>query len=198
MQPLVLGSSSQYRRELLERLQIPFTTLSPDVDETASQGADPGALAQHLAVQKAVSVRNLLLQRNGDSPQIVIASDQVAAWGHSQLHKPGTEDRAREQLHTMSGGEVTFHTALHMLDGRTDVTFSAIDTTVVTVRNLSDEEIERYIERDQPLDCAGSFKIESLGISLFESVNTEDPTALIGLPLIAVARGLRLFGLSVP
>jgi septum formation protein len=198
MQALVLASESQYRRALLERLSVPFSTQSPNVDESAMAGENPAALAQRLAAAKANSVKHLLHEQHGDSTPIVIASDQVAALGNTQLHKPGTRELATSQLQAMSGLNVSFYTALHMIDGDTGATFCTLDNTVARLRSLSDEEIERYIEHDKPLDCAGSFKVESLGISLFDSVTTDDPTALVGLPMIAVARGLRRFGVSVP
>jgi septum formation protein len=195
LQVLVLASGSSYRAELLRRLGLPFTQVSPDIDETAWADESPPALAQRLAREKALAVRGI-----ADCPAdaLVIASDQVAALGHRRLHKPGSTDLACAQLASMSGQTVEFITALHLLNTATGQRFEAVDRTVARLRELGSDEIERYVKRERPLDCAGSFKVEALGISLFASVSSEDPTALIGLPLIALCNGLRRFGRSVP
>lgn len=198
MQVLVLGSESRYKRELLARLKIPFCTIEPDVDESPNDREDPAALARRLAESKACTVAHSLRARVATSPHIVIAADQVAAVGDTLLHKPGTAERAFDQLSLISGKKMTFYTAIHMLELSNNQSITALDETIVQVRSLASAEIRRYIEQDEPLDCAGSFKVESLGISLFEQVTTDDPTALIGLPLIAVAKGLRALGHSVP
>lgn len=192
MSALILASTSRYRSELLQRLHLPFTTKRPEVDETALEGETPRALAIRLAQAKAQAVA--LREQTG---AWVLGSDQVAeASGHA-LGKPGTREAAMAQLQTMSGSTVQFHTALCLAhaDGRF---FSAIDTTQVQFRALSTAEIERYVDAEQPLDCAGSFKSEGLGITLFEAIHNQDPTALIGLPLIATARLLRQAGFQLP
>ncbi|MFK7890797.1 MAG: nucleoside triphosphate pyrophosphatase [Granulosicoccus sp.] len=198
MQALVLGSSSRYRRELLERLMLPFSILSPDIDESALANEEPQALAQRLADSKALAVHQQLQRQGKNADTVIIASDQVASVDGGLLGKPQTVERARSQLESMAGREIVFHTALHLLDTSEHQQFTHADRTIATLRALSAEEIDRYIAADQPLDCAGSFKVESLGISLFEKITTEDPTALIGLPLIALAHGLREFGIAVP
>ena len=205
MQPVVLASGSQYRARLLTRLNIPFTSLSPDIDESANEAERATDLASRLARQKAHRVCELLAARAGDaqsddanSTPIIIASDQVASHGATILGKPGTFERACAQLAGMSAQEVTFFTALYLLNTRTQETFSAQDVTRVSLRALDTRSIERYVTADHPLDCAGSFKVESLGISLFDAVHTKDPTALVGLPMIKLCAGLRQFGLSVP
>lgn len=198
MQVLVLGSGSRYKRELLARLKSPFSTIEPDVDESPNDQEDPAVLARRLAETKASAVCDALRERAASGHHIVIAADQVAVSGDTLLHKPGTEERAFHQLSLISGKKMTFYTALYIRQLSSDVSFTALDRTTAHVRSLTSAEIRRYIEQDRPLDCAGSFKVESLGISLFEQVTTDDPTALIGLPLIAVAKGLRALGQSVP
>jgi septum formation protein len=184
---LVLASTSPYRRTLLERLRLPFTTASPKVDELPRPGESPRGLAQRLAIAKAEAVAKL----NPDA--WVIGADQVAECDDDVLGKPGTAERARMQLSMCSGRVVTFHTAVRLANARGDA-HTHVDVTRVKFRVLESEEIERYVELDQPLDCAGSFRSEGLGIVLFERVETEDPTALIGLPLLWVAGALRKAG----
>ncbi|MFT3756811.1 MAG: Maf family nucleotide pyrophosphatase [Pseudoxanthomonas sp.] len=189
--PLILASTSRYRRELLERLRLPFHTARPEIDETPLPGESGTALAQRLALAKASEVA-------GRQPQSwVIGSDQVAELddGHL-LGKPGTRDAALAQLRGMSGRAVCFRTAICLLRGETRL--QAVDTTTVRFRTLDDAEIERYVDTEQPLDCAGSFKSEGLGIALFEAIDTRDPTALVGLPLIALAGMLREAGFQAP
>ncbi|MFK7854995.1 MAG: nucleoside triphosphate pyrophosphatase [Granulosicoccus sp.] len=203
MQVLVLASGSQYRAELLRRVQRPFSQFSPQIDESAHPGEAPPELARRLARQKACAPAIQSYVETTDNPAgnagaIIIASDQVAAVGEQMLGKPGTAERAREQLASMRGQRVVFSTALYMLNTHSQAVFAALDQTVAQLRMLSDAEIERYIDADQPLDCAGSFKVESLGISLFDTVESQDPTALIGLPMIAVCQGLRQLGLAIP
>ena len=190
--PLVLGSTSRYRAELLRRLCERFEQASPGVDEAELAGEPPDERACRLAVAKAEAVA----QRHPGA--LVIGSDQVAELDGQVLDKPGTIERAHAQLRIGAGRTVRFHTALCLLDGRTGAQSVHVDLTRATFRPLSDEEIARYIAREQPLDCAGSFKCEGLGISLFERIESEDPTALVGLPLIALARMLRESGYSVP
>jgi len=192
MPRLTLASTSRYRRELLERLRLPFDVARPEVDETALPGESPLALATRLAEAKAQAVAQAL----GDDGW-ALGSDQVADLGGKALGKPGGRDAAIAQLRAMSGGVVHFHTALCLAhaDGRA---LAAIDLTEVRFRALTDAEIERYVDAEQPFDCAGSFKSEGLGIALFESIDNRDPTALIGLPLIATCTLLRQAGFLLP
>lgn len=191
---LILASTSRYRRGLLDRLRLPFRTLAPAVDETAGRGEAPDALALRLAIAKARAVADT-------SPNaIIIGSDQVADLDGRVLGKPVTAAAAQAQLVASSGREVVFHTALCVIDTRSAPARveSAADATRVVFRDLDPAEIARYVELEQPLDCAGSFKAEGLGISLFERIRSDDPTALVGLPLIALARILREMGLASP
>ena len=192
MPRLVLASTSQYRRELLARLRLPFDVARPDTDETPLPDEPPAALAQRLAVAKATAVAQA---QSGDA--WVLGSDQVAELDGAALGKPGGRAAALAQLAAMSGHGVCFRTAICLAhaDGRQ---FSAIDTTIVRFRTLDGDEIARYVDAEQPFDCAGSFKSEGLGIALFESIQTQDPTALVGLPLIATARLLREAGFLLP
>ena len=190
--PVVLGSTSRYRAELLHRLLPEFTQAAPGVDEAALPDEAPAARALRLAIAKAEAVAQ-------SHPQaLVIGSDQVAELDGQVLDKPGTAERAREQLRASSGRTVQFHTALCLLDARTGERHTHVDLTRAVFRELDESEIDRYVAREQPLDCAGSFKCEALGISLFERIETTDPSALIGLPLIALARLLRVAGHAVP
>lgn len=190
---LVLGSTSRYRAELLRRLTTTFRQIAPDVDETRAGNEAPRTLAVRLAHAKAQAVAR-------QSPgAIVIGSDQVAAFDDRVLGKPGTIEAACAQLAACSGRHVEFFTALCVVDMRAGEprVFEATDVTRVVFRTLSTHEIERYVEREQPLDCAGSFKSEGLGIALFERIENDDPSALIGLPLIALARLLREAGVAI-
>ncbi len=191
---LVLASTSRYRAELLQRLTPRFRQVAPHIDESRLDAETPSALAERLALAKA---RALAPQAIGT---LVIGSDQVAAAGDSVLGKPCTIERAIEQLAACSGREVTFFTAVALIDTRVApyVEHVATDLTRVRFRSLEREEIARYVEREQPLDCAGSFKVEGLGISLFEAVENRDPTALIGLPLLALCALLRAAGVGLP
>lgn len=191
MPRLILASTSAYRRALLERLGLPFDTARPDVDETPQPDEPPAALAVRLARAKAEAVASSA----GDA--WTIGSDQVAELDGRPLGKPGTAENAVTQLRAMSGREVRFHTALCLAgpDGRR---FEHLDLTVARFRTLGEDEIARYVARERPLDCAGSFKCEGLGIALFEAIDNRDPTALVGLPLIATARLLREAGFAVP
>ncbi|MGO4700365.1 Maf family protein [Dyella sp. 2RAB6] len=189
---LVLGSTSRYRAELLRRLCPEFEQRSPGTDETALPGEAPTARALRLAVAKAEACAQ------GLHNALVVGSDQVAELDGRMLDKPGTPEVAREQLAASSGHAVHFHTALCLFDTRSGERHVHVDHTCVQFRVLSAQEIERYIEREQPLDCAGSFKCEGLGISLFERIDNQDPSALIGLPLIALARLLRVAGVALP
>lgn len=195
MPHLILGSTSAYRRALLERLGLPFATERPEVDESPLPGESPRALAERLALAKAEAV---LARIEGDGPADawVIGSDQVAELDGEPLGKPGSHAAAVTQLRAMSGREVRFLTAL-CLAGPGGRRLQTLDITTVSFRALGDDEIERYVTREQPLDCAGSFKSEGLGIALFDRIDNRDPTALIGLPLIATAQLLREAGFVV-
>ena len=188
--PLILASTSRYRRELLERLGLPFHVARPDMDELALPGESPSSLARRLARAKAQVIAS---QHPG---AWIIGSDQVAAMGAELLGKPGTRERAIAQLTAMSGQRVDFHTAACLVQGETCL--EAMDTTSVTFRELQADEIARYVDAEQPLDCAGSFKCEGLGICLFEAIESRDPTALVGLPLIALSGMLRQAGFALP
>ncbi len=178
--PLILASGSKYRAELLSRLQLPFIGIAPNLDESALPDEPVQALTQRLALAKA---RALVSQYPN---RWVLGSDQAASAQGRILGKPGTMDRAAEQLGFLSGKAVEFLTAVALV--RDDQVFTALDVTTVQFRVLNSDEITRYLNAESVLDCAGSFKCEGLGISLFESIRSEDPTGLIGLPLIAVRR----------
>ena len=187
---LVLGSTSPYRRELLQRLQLPFDVDSPRVDESPRSGEAPADLARRLALEKAHDVAS----RHPDA--VVIGADQVAELDGQAIGKPGTHARAVAQLQTMQGRRVVFHTAVAVV--RPDTGFAQVVLAPVRVlfRPLSDAEIERYLQLEQPYDCAGSAKCEALGIALLETIESDDPTALIGLPLIRTCALLRLAGID--
>lgn len=189
---LVLASTSTYRRMLLERFQTPFETASPQVDETPLRDETPPATANRLAIEKARAVAAQF------PDALVIGSDQVAHIGDEVFGKPGTMDRAIAQLHRMSGQTVTFHTALAVVNTRSGHVRSESIPTHVRFRALTAVEIRRYVDKEMPLDCAGSAKSEGLGITLLDSLSGDDPTALIGLPLIALSRMLRAEGLELP
>lgn len=188
---LLLASSSRYRRTLLERLGLPFEAQSPGVDETRRLNEEPIELAHRLARSKAEAIA----ARHPSA--VVIGSDQLAAMGRQVLGKPEDEERCRQQLKSMSGQRVNFYTAVHLIQPKGDRE-SHLDVTTVQFRALTAEEIARYVAREKPLDCAGGFKVEGLGITLFDRIDSQDPTALIGLPLIWVAAGLRRAGFSLP
>jgi septum formation protein len=188
---VVLGSTSRYRRELLERLRIPFTVSAPGVDETPLPGETPQALARRLALAKARAVAAM------HPDAVVIGSDQVADLAGQPLGKPGEHARAVQQLRQMRGQTVIFQTALAVVCLASG--YEQVDLAEVRVvfRDLSDDEIEAYLRAEQPYDCAGSAKSEGLGIALLESIDNDDPTALIGLPLIRTARMLRQAGVKL-
>ncbi len=187
---LILASTSIYRRELLERLRIPFSIISPKVDETPLPGERTVDLSLRLAKAKAAAVAK-------DHPEAwVIGSDQVADLCGAAIGKPGNFERAMAQLQLMRGATVTFHTALCLMRGDIETTLSV--PTEVTFRKLSDGVLEAYLRAEEPYDCAGSAKSEGLGISLLEAIQSEDPTALIGLPLIALSGLLRDAGFVIP
>ena len=188
--PLILASTSAYRRELLGRLRIPFEVVSPKVDETPLTGESTLELALRLATAKAAAVAK-------DHPNAwVIGSDQVADLCGAAIGKPGNFERALAQLQLMRGQTVTFHTALCLMKGEQQTSLNV--PTEVTFRKLSDDVLESYLLAEEPYDCAGSAKSEGLGISLLESIQSNDPTALIGLPLIALSGLLRDAGFVIP
>ncbi|MYM66648.1 septum formation protein Maf [Pseudoduganella sp. FT55W] len=191
---LVLASSSAYRKELLSRLQLPFDVAVPDIDETPLAGETPSATALRLAREKAAAVAAKL------PGAIVIGSDQVATLDDEQIGKPGNHANALAQLQKMRGREVIFHTALCVWDGRNTNLANAAQVeniqTVVKFRDLPDAELDAYLRIEQPYDCAGSAKNEALGIAILERIDSSDPTALTGLPLIALTGMLRKIGVT--
>lgn len=189
---LVLASTSVYRRELLERLRVPFQSVPPGVDEVIRDQEPPAKRAQRLAIEKARAVRAQFPEA------LIIGSDQVAALDEAILDKPGNFANAREQLRRSSGREVCFHTALSVLDARSGESSDRLVPFRVRFRHLDDAAIERYLHAEQPYDCAGAAKSEGLGITLIERMAGDDPTALIGLPLIALAAILRQHGYALP
>ncbi|MDM3872144.1 Maf family nucleotide pyrophosphatase [Porticoccus sp. W117] len=191
MTEIALASSSPYRRQLLERLGLPFQCQSPQVDETPLAGESPTALAVRLSQSKARALAEPFPDHH------IIGSDQVAECNGTILHKPGDFDAARQQLQQQSGNTVSFHTGLCLYNSASGESQTDVVTTTVHFRVLSNEEIERYLHREQPYDCAGSFKVEQLGVSLFEKVESSDPTALVGLPLIRLCEMLRQSGVRV-
>ena len=189
---LVLASTSAYRRELLQRFGLPFEVARPDIDESPLPGETPQATAERLAVEKARAVAGQF------DDALIIGSDQVAHMGDTRFGKPGTVERAVAQLQSMSGRTVVFHTALAVLNTRSGrVQLDAVPTEV-RFRSLSSDEIVRYVNKELPLDCAGSAKSEGLGITLLDALAGDDPNALVGLPLIALARMLRNEGIALP
>jgi septum formation protein len=189
---IILASSSRYRRELLDRLGLPFETFSPDVDEEALPSEPPRETAIRLARAKAEAGAKRY------PSAWIIGSDQVADLDGKPIGKPGTHENARRQLRDVSGHAVLFHTALCVWNARLERRHERLVTTEVAFRRLTDAEIDRYLEREHALDCAGSAKSEGLGISLLSRLGGEDPTALVGLPLIAVAAILRAEGFEIP
>lgn len=190
-QALVLASTSPFRRELLTRLGIGFATAAPDVDETPRRGETPDALVRRLSEAKARAV--------GETCRgLIIGSDQVATTGSDILGKPGTHERAVAQLQHLSGKTVTFHTGLCLLNSENGELQLDVVPFRVVFRQLDDERIERYLQHDRPYNCAGSFKSEGLGITLFERMQGDDPTALIGLPLIRLTTMLARAGMVLP
>ena len=188
---LILGSSSRYRRELMQRLRLPFEVLSPDVDESPLPGETPHDLACRLALAKAHAVAAL------QPEAVVIGSDQVADLNGLPLGKPGTHERAVVQLRQMRGQTVIFQTAVAVVCAATGFAQMDIAPVKVQFRDLSDAEIEAYLQAEQPYDCAGSAKSEGLGIALLERIDNDDPSALVGLPLIRTCALLRAAGVKV-
>jgi len=191
--PLILASSSPYRSALLARLGLEFSSIAPEVDESQKPGEAPAALAARLAAAKARAA--------GVEHGLVIGSDQVPELDGEILRKPGNREAALRQLIACQGRSVSFHTALCVADTARDSSWEHIDKTVVRFADLDTELLERYVDTEKPFDCAGGFRAEGLGIVLFTEIQSSDPTALIGLPLIALARILRVAGadpLSAP
>ncbi|GHD66260.1 Maf family nucleotide pyrophosphatase [Jeongeupia chitinilytica] len=188
---LVLASTSRYRRELLERLQLPFETASPDVDETPLSNETAAQTSLRLAIAKAVALASRF------PGALLIGSDQVALLDGVQLGKPGTHARAVAQLQAMRGRTIEFHTAVALHNAATGRTQTHTDVTRVTMRHADDAAIERYLLKDQPYDCAGSAKTEGLGIALIAAIESTDPAAIIGLPLIALIDMLNEEGIAI-
>jgi septum formation protein len=189
---LVLASTSPYRRELLGRLHLPFEVCAPETDETPLLGETPAATAERLAIAKASAV----VEKYPDA--LIIGSDQVAFCGETRYGKPGTRDNGGAQLRSLSGKIAVFHTGLCLLNSRTGRHHLRGVGTEVRFRELSDDEIERYLDKEDALNCSGSARSEGLGVSLLEWMRSDDPTALVGLPLIALAEMLRAEGLQLP
>jgi septum formation protein len=185
---LILASTSRYRRELLSRLGLTFDAKAPDVPELPIEGEPPAAMAARLALAKARSIDT--------RDALVIGSDQVASLDGRLLRKPGDHATALRQLEECQGRTVIFDTAVAVIDTRTGATLEHVDRTEVRFASLETAALDRYVQREQPLDCAGSFKSEGLGVALFERIDSSDPTALIGLPLIWLARALRELGVD--
>jgi len=199
---LILASTSRYRAELLGRLRLDFEQLSPDCDETPLPAESPDALVRRLSRIKAMSILDQLADGSASEPIVVIGSDQVADCNGQVLGKPHTGERAVEQLSLMSGQDVVFRTGLCIATAPANSAQAAMTVDVVNVtarfRKLGGDEIKRYVDVEKPLDCAGSFRSEALGISLLSALEGDDPNALIGLPLIRLASRLRDLGMQVP
>ena len=192
MPPIILASSSPYRQSLLQQLGIEFECHSPDIDESALDGESPSALAARLAEQKAKAVAEHYPNA------LIIGSDQVASLDGNRLGKPGNHTNAFIQLQSCSGREVNFYTGLCLYNSATCKQQLSVETFSVVFRELSTVTIERYLNKEQPYDCAGSFKVEGLGISLFERLEGDDPNSLIGLPLIKLVTLLGNEGVLIP
>jgi len=188
---ITLASTSPFRKQLLQRLAISFNTAAPDVDEDQLPGETAAALVRRLAETKARAV-------TGMHDGLVIGSDQVATLGNAILGKPGTHARAREQLRKLSGNRVVFQTGLCLLNTLTGAALLDVVPYTVQFRELTDKQLERYLQHDRPYQCAGSFKSEGLGIALFKEMEGTDPSALIGLPLIRLTGMLAEFGVDLP
>lgn len=191
VEPLILASGSRYRAQLLARLQLPFESLAPDLDETPQPGETAAALTRRLARAKAQALAARYPQR------WVLGSDQSASLDGATLGKPGTQELAVEQLLALSGRSVEFHTAVAFAHSASGALYEDHDVTTVRLRTLSRAQVERYLAAEPAYDCAGSFKCEGYGIALFESIRSDDPSALIGLPLIAVRRLVERAGFVV-
>ncbi|SHE65464.1 Maf-like protein [Microbulbifer donghaiensis] len=188
--PLILASSSPYRRNLLQQLRIPFDSAAPHIKEEALPGEQPRALARRLAQEKALALA-------ADFPDaLIIGSDQVAECEGRALGKPGSRERAITQLESCNGKRVHFHTGISVLDTASGHQRTEVETFTVYFRNLTEDQIRRYVELEAPYDCAGSFKVEGLGIALFEKMEGSDMNSLVGLPLIRLVDLLQEFGIN--
>ncbi|AJP48377.1 septum formation inhibitor Maf [Rugosibacter aromaticivorans] len=192
VQHIILASTSLFRSELLRRLQLPFDIADPHIDESALPSELPAATAQRLAQAKAQAVARQFPNA------LIIGADQVAAYDEQRFGKPGTRQNARQQLRLMRGNEIVFHTGLCVLNSATGHTQVHCIPTYVGFRDLTDAEIEAYLDKEDALNCAGSAKSEGLGIALLRYQRGDDPTALIGLPLIALCEMLRSAGVPLP
>jgi len=188
---IILASASKYRRQLLQNIAIDARCIAADIDETPLSNESPKKIALRLAIAKAEAVAS---HENG----VIIGSDQVASLDGQPLGKPGSIEKARLQLQRCSGQKVTFYTGLSVINSRTQHRHQCVESYSVFFRSLSETEIDRYLEIDQPFDCAGSFKAEGVGISLFEKLEGDDPNTLIGLPLIKLCEFLRAEGIAIP
>jgi len=188
---LILASSSPYRRELLERLKIPFEVIAPDVDEAPRPGENPSALVERLSIEKAQKIAD------GKPGTLVIGSDQVAVYNGSIVGKPHSHDKAVEQLRSASGRAVTLYTGLALVNADTQCVQHEVIPYRVTFRTLTDAQIESYLRKEQPYSCAGSVRSEGLGIALLERFEGDDPNTLIGLPLIRLVRMLENEGIEI-
>jgi len=195
---LILASTSRYRAELLGRLRLNFEQLSPDCDESPLPAESPEALVRRLSETKARSVLDQISAQSATQSVVVIGSDQVADCNGEVLGKPHTPERAKEQLSLMSGQSVVFRTGLCVATSARSVTSVDVVNVTARFRKLGSDEIERYVSAEKPLDCAGSFRSEALGITLLSALEGDDPNALIGLPLIRLAERLRGLGMQVP
>ena len=189
--PVVLASSSPYRRTLVDRLAIPYEWSPANIDETPLPGESPRQLARRLSLEKARALAPAY------PDHLIIGSDQVAASADTLLGKPGNFETAARQLRLVSGKSVNFYTSVTLLNSKTATFNTYTDTTRVYFRQLTDGEIRTYLEKEQPYDCAGSFKVEGLGIALFKRIDNSDPTALVGLPLIKLTAMLRDTGVDI-
>lgn len=189
---LILASTSRYRAELLRRLNISFEQIAPDCDESPFDNEPAAVLVERLAIEKAVSVAKLYPQK------IVIGSDQVAWCGGQIIGKPGDHTTAVNQLSFLSGKSVEFHTGLCVMQAQTDRRLHSVVTTTVAFKSLSADQIERYLRTDQPYDCAASFRSEGYGSAIADYISSDDPSALIGLPVITVANYLSQLGIPMP
>ncbi|QKI88918.1 Maf family protein [Thiomicrorhabdus xiamenensis] len=190
--PIILGSTSIFRKQMLEKLHLPFDTDKPEVDETPLQGERPEAMVARLSLAKAQAVA-------GKHPDaLIIGSDQCAVFDNHPIGKPHTFAVAQQQLRQFSGQSITFYTGLVVINGQTGKTYQKMDTTVVHFRELSDNVIDNYLTIEQPLNCAGSFKSEGLGVTLFQRIDSRDPNALIGLPLMDLTDIFYQMGYPLP
>ena len=190
--PLILGSTSPFRAEILQKLCLSFDTAAPDIDESSQDNETPTQLVERLSICKAKKVAE------AHPAALIVGSDQVACVEQQILGKPHTHEKAVEQLRFLSGKTVSFHTGLCLFNSETGNTQSTVEVFKVHFRTLSDDQIERYLQNEQPYNCAGSFKSEALGISLFKKLEGDDPNTLIGLPLIRLVEFLSNEGLQIP